>query len=102
MLVDDGERHAARIGEHDIARAVEPADGVAHAVVEIVVDPHAGCRDVLEEDRLDVPVVVEAVRHVELEARRVRQHDAAARVHPVDVLADFNASATLSNPSVSL
>ena len=34
-----------------------------------------------------MPVVVEAIRNVELEARRARQHDAAARMHQVDLLA---------------
>ena len=44
--------------------------------------------DLFQEDRLDVPVIVEAVRHVELEARRVRQCHATAGVHGIDLLAD--------------
>ena len=40
VLVEDAQRVAgARIGEHDVARAVEPADGVGDAVVVIGVEP---------------------------------------------------------------
>ena len=88
VLVDDRERLAGvRIGQRDIAGAVEPAHRVADAVVVIVVDAHAGGRHFLEERRLDVPMVVEILRHVELEAVRIRPDHAAARVHQVDVLA---------------
>jgi hypothetical protein len=34
-------------------------------------------------------MIVELLRHVELEARWGSKHDAAFRVHPVDALADF-------------
>ena len=89
VLVDDGERLAAlRLRQHDVARAAERAHGVALAIVVIVVEANAGRRDVLEEDRLHVPVVVEAVGDVELEALRVRQHHAAAGMHAIDLLAD--------------
>ena len=88
VLVDNGERLAGmRIGQRDVAGTIEPADRIAHPIVVIVVDADAGRRHVLEEGRLDVPVVVEVFRHVELEAVRVRPHHAAARVHMVDVLA---------------
>ena len=90
VLVNNGERLAAmRVGERDVARTVESTDRVAYSVVVIVVDADAGRRNVLEERRLDVPMVVEVLRHVELEAVRVRPHHGAARVHAIDVLADL-------------
>jgi hypothetical protein len=58
------------IGQHDIARAAEIADRVAHAIVVVVVEAHAGGGNILQQHGLHVPVVVETVRHVELEARR--------------------------------
>ena len=73
VLVDDGDGLAApRLRQHDVARVAQSAHRVAHAVVVIVVEANAGGRDLLQEDGLDVPMVVEAVRHVELETRRVR------------------------------
>ena len=45
-----------------------------------------------------MPVVVEAVRHVELEAGRVRQHHAAAGVHRVDLLADVQGVLDVQQP----
>jgi hypothetical protein len=88
MLVHDSDRGAAMgVGEHDVARAVEAADRVAHAVVVVIVEAHAGGRDILQEHALDMPMVVEAVRHVELEACRARQDHAAARMHEVHLLA---------------
>jgi hypothetical protein len=69
VLVDDRKRLAAiGIGQHDIARAAEVADRIAHTIVVVVVKAHAGCGDLLQERGLHMPVVVEALRHVELEA----------------------------------
>jgi hypothetical protein len=39
-----------RVGQHDIARAAEAADGVAHAIVVVVVEPHARRGQLFEED----------------------------------------------------
>src|SRR5437016_11942 len=78
----------ARVGEKDVARAFEAPDGVALPIVEIIVEPHAGRREVLQQHALDVPVVEKILGHVELETWRLRMHDAAARVHAIDLLAD--------------
>src|SRR3954451_13899667 len=59
VLVDDRNRlAAARVRQHDVARAAEAADRVARAIVEVIVDPDAGRRDVLQEDGLHMPMVV--------------------------------------------
>jgi hypothetical protein len=76
------------IRQHDIARAAEIADRVANAIVIVVVEANAGGGDVLQQRRLDVPMVVETLRHVELEARRGRPHHAAAGMHAIDLFAD--------------
>jgi hypothetical protein len=78
---------AVGVGQDDEPRVVEAADRIARAVIVIVVSAHTGGRHILEEHGLDVPVIVKTVCHVELEARRRREHDAAARVHHVDLLA---------------
>ena len=89
MLVDNRHRRAAvRVGQHDIARAAEVADGVAHPVVVIVVKANTGCWDLREKGCLHVPMVVESLRHIELETRRRCPRHAATRVHGVDLLAD--------------
>src|SRR6516225_1910266 len=89
VLVDDRNRLTAiGIGQRDIARAAEIADRVAHAIVVVVVEAHAGGGNVLQQRGLHVPVVVETVRNVELEACRRRPHHTAAGVHAVDVFAD--------------
>ena len=89
MLVDDRNRLAAMgIGQHDVTRAAEIADRVTHTVVVIVVKPNPGCGDLFQQYGLHVPMIMELLRHVELEAWRRRQHHAAAGVHAINFLAD--------------
>jgi len=45
-----------------------------------------------------MPMVVEAVRHVELEAGRVRQHHAAAGMHGVDLLTEAHGVLDVQQP----
>src|SRR6267142_709426 len=63
VLVDHGEAlTGARVRQEYVTCAFESADGVAHAVVEIIVKPHAGRWNFLQERGLDVPMVIEAFR----------------------------------------
>src|SRR4029078_474174 len=58
MLVQYGHRlPGPGLRQHDVAGAVETVDGVAHAVVEIRVQPHAPDRLRLPRDGIDVAAV---------------------------------------------
>src|SRR5439155_26159105 len=67
---------------------INSADGVASEISKIMVEARAGRWDYFQQRSLDVPVVVEPVGYIELEAWRLRMRHRAAREHAINFLAD--------------